>query len=556
MQDRLRFLLIVLLIISALGFGCGLISCSGLWLYGYLSSREGGTPFPMKPPLLPFTPRAAPAKGGTLRIAGDEPVTLDPALVEDVYSAEYVTKIFSGLVTLDKDLEVIPDLAEKWEVDESGTVYTFYLRKDAVFHDGKPITAQDVKFSLERACDPALNSPVAGTYLDDIVGAVDKLEGRASEIKGVEVLDDYTLRITIDHPKVYFLSKLTYPVAFVVDREAVKAGKDWWKKNPNGTGPFVLEEYDEKGGRIVLRAFDDFYRGKPTIEKVEFFFGEGDPFAMYESGELDVTQVGVSHIEQVKDPANPLSAELRVVPSLDVLYIGLNVEKPPFDDVKVRRAFAYAINRKPIVNVIFAKMAREARGIVPPGMPGYDESPVVIPYDPDKARELLEESSYGGAENLPPITLSAGGAPLAEALANMLGDELGVEIEVEVLEWRDLLKEVNAHNLQMFILGWAADYPDPHNFLDIHFHSGSYSNNTGYANPKVDKLLEEARLESDPVRRMKIYHRAEQMIVEGAPWIPLIHGVDYVLVKPYVKGLKRLPTGTYHLEETYIEPRR
>jgi ABC-type oligopeptide transport system substrate-binding subunit len=198
-------------------------------------------------------------------------------------------------------------------------------------------------------------------------------------------------------------------------------------------------------------------------------------------------------------------------------------------------------------------MVNEAKGILPPGMPGYNEKVEGLACEPSKAAEFLKKSSYGSAENLPPITLSVSGESLvAEALVRMYKDKLGVEVEIEQMPWDLFLKEVNRHNLQMFILGWSADYPDPHNFLDIHFHSQSPGNNTGYSNPEVDKLLEEARVEKEHGKRMALYQKAEELILKDAPWVPLFHGIDYILVKPYVRGLVLLPTGTYYFNKTYI----
>ncbi len=544
MQSRAKFLLIILSVLALLC--CAIIfTGGGLWaLYRYLAPKE-------KEATTPLPAAVTPRLGGTLRIAGSEPITLDPALVEDVYSAEYVTKIFSGLVTLNENLEVVPDLAERWEVSPDGTVYTFYLRKNARFHDGKPVTAEDVKYSLERACDPETGSRTAGIYLDDIVGVKERLARKTDEIEGVKVVDKYTLRITVDAPKAYFLAKLTYPVAFVVDKENVESGPDWTSK-PNGTGPFKLKNYDPDKG-ITLEAFDDFYGGRPYVDRVEFIFPEGSPFVMYQTEELDVTSVGVANIEQVLDPKNPLSKELMKVPSLDLMYVAFNVEREPFDDPDVRRAFACATDRKSIVKALLKGMVNEAKGILPPGMPGYTDKAKGLICEPSQAMDFLRRSSYGGPEELPPITLSvSGSSQIAEALVEMYKDKLGVLVEIEQMPWELFLQEVNRHNLHMFILGWSADYPDPHNFLDIHFHSQSVGNNTGYSNPEVDKLLEEARVEKDHERRMTLYQKAEELILRDAPWIPLFHGVDYILVKPYVRGLVLLPTGTFYLNKTFI----
>ena len=171
------------------------------------------TPAPTRPPMS--------AKRTTLRLVGGDPVTLDPALAGDTTSHAYVAEIFSGLVMLDKDLRVRPDLAERWQISDDGKTYTFSLRKNARFHDGRPVSARDFKYSIERAANPALGSKTAETYLGDIVGVKDKLQKRASAVSGVRVVDDYTVEITIDAPRAYFLAKLTYPTAYLVDQNTL-----------------------------------------------------------------------------------------------------------------------------------------------------------------------------------------------------------------------------------------------------------------------------------------------------------------------------------------------
>jgi len=501
----------------------------------------------------PSTSAPRPSSGSTadLRLVALPPETMDPALVGDLDSARYVYNVFSGLVSLDEELQVRPELAEAWEVSPDGLVYTFHLRHDAQFHDGRPVTAEDVRYSLERACDPATRSRVAGAYLADIVGVKEKLAGQAETIRGVEVLDDYTIRLTIDAPKSYFLSKFTHSTAFVVDREQVESDPEWLR-HPNGTGPYRLVEWTDD--QIVLEPNPHYYGDRPGVRRVVCHTSvSGSPMTMYETGELDVVPVSSDQIERVMDPANPLNRELRVVPLLDTFYVGLNVREPPFDDPKVRRAFAMGLNRKAIVSVLLKGRAEEARGILPPGMPGYNPDLEGIPYDPEQASVLLAESRYGGPEGLPPITLSVGGSgQLGEALAEMWGDSLGANVDVEV-PMGGIGTEWNEGRLQMVVLGWIADYPDPENFLDLLFHSQSPQNSTGYSNPKVDELLEAARAEQDQEKRFALYREAEKLIVQDAPWIPLYHTESHLLVKPYVKDLVMTPQGLYDLRRVRVE---
>ena len=491
--------------------------------------------------------------GGTLHLYGQEPVTLDPALAGDANSHEYIGKIFSGLVRMSGDLDVLPDIAERWEMDDSGTAYTFYLRPNIKFHDGRAVTAHDVKYSIERACDPATGSRVASSYLGDIVGVLDKLDDRADQVSGVEVVGDYTLRITIDAPKAYFLAKLTYPTSFVVDREQVQdAADDWWKE-ANGSGPFQLTSFGSDF--ITLQANNDFYRRPPILDEAIYHLTGGGAVGQYENGEIDVAPVSASDIDRALDPGNPLHDDLVIVRSLDTWYLAFNTTMPPFDDLKVRQAFAYATNKQAIANIILNKMVDPAVGILPPNMPGHNEEMAGIPFDSDKALDLLDESSY--ADELPPIVFTVSGqggaSAVDEALTESYRQILGVEIEIQQTSWPRFLDGLNERQFQMFSLGWIADYPDPENFLDILFHSQSEYNHMEYSNPEVDTLLESARTESDRQTRLNLYQQVEEMLVWDAAWVPLYHGIDYQLVKPYVKGLVISPQGFYFLEDVVVE---
>ncbi len=486
-----------------------------------------------------------------LRLYAQEPVTLDPALAGDANSTEIINKIFNGLVSLNKEMEVVPELAESWEASEDSLTYTFHLRDNIRFQDGTSITAQDFKYSIERATDPKTGSRVASSYMQDIVGAMDKLAGRASEVSGYQVVDDRTIRITLDAPRAYFLSKLTYHTFDVLDRRNVEQGGGTWWLKPNGSGPFVLEKMDRN--EIVLRANKNYVFGEPAIGTVHFTLRGGSPMTMYEQGELDAVIVPSSYIEQVLDPTNPLSADLVVVPSLDVWYLAFDTQQAPFDDLKVRQAFAHATNKEGIAKVLLQKTVIPAKGILPPEMPGYNENLQGLAYDPETAKTLLAESSYKEGSRLPPVIFGTSGTddtdPLAAALTEMYADILGVDIEINQVSWDAFQEDLYNHVFQMFMLGWVADYPDPEDFLDVLFHSESEQNHARYRNPEVDALLEQARGESNHDKRMELYRQAEEMIVHDAPWVPIYHGINYVLVKPYIEGLTITPQGEYHLTE-------
>jgi len=492
---------------------------------------------------------------GVLNLWDTGPLTLDPAISADVTSHMYVMQIFSGLVRLDHELNIVSDIAESREKSPDGKTYTFHLRQGVKFHSGRDVKAADFKYSWERACDPATGSGTAATYLGDIVGAKDMLAGKAEEISGVEVLDDYTLRVTIDAAKAYFLNKLAYPTAFVVDRDNVESGEGWWRE-PNGTGPFKLKEWKEEQWLILERS--QIYYGEPAkLEQVVYLLS-GVPMTLYETGQIDVVSVYLAYIDRVRDETGPFYPELAVTPELSLYYIGFNTAQPPFDDVNVRRAFCHAVDKERIAKVILRDMINEADGILPPGMPGYNEALEGLDYDVEKAIELIAASRYGDVSNLPPITLTVEG--YGNSIPSYLGaiiqewqQNLGVEVSVRQLEPGNFLYNPKQEKDEMFELGWVADYPDPHNFLDILFYTGSENNIFEYSNPSLDASLDQAAIEQDGSLRLAMYQQAEQLVVDEAPCLPLFHGANYILVKPDVKDYELSPLGIPDLSKVYRE---
>ena len=483
-----------------------------------------------------------PVSGATLYRLWSDPPTLDPHLAGDTTSAGIIVEVFGGLATIDKQLEIVPDLAENWEITGGGLTYTFNLRDDIQFHDGRAVTAEDVKWSMERATDPATEAPTVSVFLGDIVGVNDKLDGNASEISGVKVIDERTISVTADAPKAYILAKLSYPTSFVLDRNNVEGAENWLNQ-PIGTGPFLLDEYIP-GELIRLTANQDYHLGAPHVAQVDHILSGGDALLMYENDEIHVTGVGLTSLDAILDPANPLSGDVqRAPPSFSTYYMGLNVEQPPFDDLNVRLALNHAIDRATISEVLLRGLLVPAEGVLPPSFPGYDPNIGGYPFDPEKAKRLLAESKYGAnMEDFPDIILSLPGSfgasigPTTEAILEMWSQTLGIEVEVQQTEWATYLQDQRQGRFQMTGgSGWIADYPDPENFLDVLLHSESEDNHTNYANPEVDRLLEQARTEQDQAKRFDLYNQAEKLIVSDAPWIPLWHGDSgYVLIKPNV----------------------
>ena len=501
-----------------------------------------------------------PLEGGRFVRLFVDPPTLDPHLTTDATSAQIIVEVFGGLVTIDKDLNVVSDLAESWDISNDGRVYTFRIRPDAVFHDGKPVTAEDVRWSLERATDPLTEAPNVDQYLGDIVGVDAKINGDALEISGLRVINERTIEITIDGSKSFFLAKLTYPTAFVLDKENIEANPKNWFRKPNGTGPFRMTEY-KVGETLILSRHEGYHLGPAKLAEVEMILSGGTSMLMYENDEIDIAGVGLADIDRLQEPTNSLNGELhRAAPQFSIQYIGLNVNEPPLDDRKVRQALNLAIDKNEIATIVLGDQVVPATGILPPGFPGFSESVSGYEFDPVRAKQLLLESKYGDdLDNIPPITITTPGSFGAnvsldmEVVLAMWEKNLGITTEFQQTEFATFLKDLNKRRFQMFDIGWIADYPDPENFLDILFYGDSSNNHTNYSNPVVDSLLEQARIETDEAKRFKIYNEVEQTILDDAPWIPLWYsGERYLLIKPNVHDYFQTPLIIPKLRHVYL----
>ncbi len=476
---------------------------------------------------------------------GGQPLTLDPAKTHGGPDGE-LGHIFSGLVTLDQTMQVQPELAAGWAVSDDGRTYTFYLRQNALFHDGRAVTAQDVVYSWERAANPATGSDTAQTYLGDIAGVQEMLDGQADHISGLRALDDHTLEVQLREPVVYFLQKLAYPVAFVVDKNNVTAAN--WEHRPNGTGPYKLQTWRDDD-LIVLERFDSYYLEPAATRHIVINLGPGLSLARYEQGQIDLVGIGGANLERARDPNNRFYDELETAVALCTATIGLNNRLAPFDDARVRQAFNLALDRELLIETFSDGNAILSAGVLPPGMPGYIYKPERgYPYDPEKARQLLAEAGYSDMSQFPTLTYTTSGygsvGGYTAALITMWQDNLGVTIEPHIIDPYQYFEELYSGNVGHFYdSGWCADYPDPQNFLDILYHSRSRQNNGGYQNATVDALLEAARVERDVTRRMALYAEIEDMIVADAPVVFLNHGLSAVLVGPELQNYVLTPFG-------------
>lgn len=475
------------------------------------------------------------------------PTTLDPALVEDGDTIDMLMQVYEGLVMWSEKNEVVPNIAEKWEVSPDGRTYTFHLRGDVKFHEPyqRVVTAEDFVWSITRALLPATKSPTCRSYLLDIDGAADVADGRTPTLRGLKAIDAKTLQITIDKRKPYFLGKLTYPTAYVVCREAIeKQGGKFSELTVIGTGPFAMADY-RLGYSVTLAANPDYHLGKPVLDGIErpVLADSNARQTKFEGDGLDITDIQRADLPRLrKDPE--LSKQLREFSRANVWYLALNQQDfKPFKDKRVRQAFAMAIDKDTVIQIALQGTAVKAQGIVPPGVPGRNDKLACLAFSPDSARKLLADAGFPGGQGFPRLTISfrQGYKYIEDAAIAVRSDlkrNLGIEVDLQQVEWAQFLTQRANGNMPCYLLRWSADYLDPQNFLSLMLRTGSNENQVGYSNPEFDKLCDAADIEPDTAKRTKLYADAERIAVDDAPWAPLFHLRDVELHKPRVRGLR------------------
>ncbi len=484
---------------------------------------------------------------GTFRgVFTSDPPTLDPAQATDTTSSAVLRQIFDTLVELDEHLEPRPGLAERWTISSDQRVYTFTLRPGVKFQNGRVLKAADVKFSFERAARGK-----RPWVFSKITGAEAFINGAGpGEITGIRARDDRTVEIRLDRPFAPFLFLMAYDAASVVPREETERLGAAFATHPVGTGAFRLKEW-RRDDRLVLEAAPEHFRGAPGVERAVFRIipAEITRFNDYKAGNLDVTDIPTGHCRAVKADS-ALRSQVAVWPTLGTHAVRFNMEKPPFDDRRIRLAVAHAIDPRGVVQGLLEGCVIAGQGILPPALPGYNPKVRGPGFDRDKARALLAEAGFPGGRGLGPITFNFNTGDLNQRIAELLQAQLrevGITLELRRLDWAAHLKVVDAGAITMFRQGWIADYPDPENFLTVLFHSrnvGAAGNTSRYRNPELDRLLDRADGMAAGAARMKLYQEAEQRLLDEGAWITLYHYASRALIRPGVKGLERSPLST------------
>ncbi len=463
--------------------------------------------------------------------------------MRDAGSAGYAIEVFAGLTRVNAQLRPEPALARAWEVTDGGRRYLFELRDGLRFHDGRPLTADDVHWSWERALHPSTGSHTAGVTLGHIEGAEALQSGATDSLSGVRVLSDQLLEVRLVQRAAYFPALVAQGASLVIDRENVAQGPDW-SLRPNGSGPYRLTSFQRRS-EVVLESAPTYHprQSGPAIVRLAEL-APGEALLRYEQDQLDVIRVGGANVDRFSDPREPRAAELRQTPTLALAYLGFNTSRPPFDDHHARRAFAHAIDRPRINRVTLWGHHAEARGILPPGMPGFRADYAGLPFDLDAARRELELSRHGPVEAWPELIVATPGAglsagPITRAVVEPWRDQLGVDISVEQFDFLDYLDVVEnlttaKSSWHAYVVSWIADFPDPFGFLDMLFGSNRPDNYGGFSDGFVDLLLALASSEPRHERRLALYRLAESRIVERGAVVPIYHSVSHELVQPWV----------------------
>jgi len=517
----------------------------------------GGCVVPLDgPPSGPASDDRPPRSGGVLRLAsGDDVRTLDPALGYDVVSWSFEQMLFDTLVDYDTGTRIVPELATSWEESQDGKRIVFHLRPDVRFASGRPFAAADAKYSLERLLKPSLHSQGA-EFFQDVVGAAAYAAGEAAEVTGITTPAPDRVEFALEAPDPLFLHKLAMPFAAVVDREAVeREGDVGFARRPAGTGPFVVAEWIAWQRLRLARNPTYFRPGLPYLDGVELTIGVSDQLAWfkYQRGELDIAGIPSAEFTRVMADARYRPVVLERT-TLRTQYLGFNCATPPFDRVPVRQAINLAVDKQRLLELIDGRGV-PANGILPPDMPAYDPSTPIYPHDPAAARARL--AGAGLADGFSTVLWASrddGSMRIAQSIQQDLR-AIGVALAIKPVDFPALIEAIrHAGQVPLFLLGWEADFPDPSNFLAVLLHSRGRgaNNNTFYADPEVDRLLDEAEPLLDPVRRNSLFHAAEVRIMQDAPWVPLFHPVSFAVRHPRVRGYQLHPLRPARLDTTWV----
>lgn len=492
---------------------------------------------------------AEPAKGATAKTAGarflifnnlKEPEYIDPTMISGVYERNVVDALFEGLLSYDpKDLHPLPGIALRWEVSADGQTYTFFLRHNAQWSDGKPITAHDFVYAWERVLHPKTASSYA-FIMFYIKNAKAYNSGRLTDPTqlGFKALDNTTLQVTLENPTPFFPYLAAFHTYMPVPKWAVEQhGSNWTRPEHIVTsGAFVLKSWVPHKEIVVAKNPNYWDAANVQLAGIRFLPIEDHETALklYESGELDINwEILPTRAAGLMDRPDFVQFTY-----LESNFYRINTTRPPLNDPRVRRALALAVDRKVLAERYLQKAAAPIGTITPPGLPGY-ASPEGIAFNPTEGKRLLAEAGFGTAKPFPTLTIlfntEARHRMVAEVIQQMWKEHLGITVELHNEEWKSYLKTMEQMNYDIARSGWVGDYLDPNTFLDL-WTSTSTQNWTGWVNRQYDALIGAAETEANPQKRIEQLQKAEALLLAETPLLPLFTMTKQMLVRPYVKG--------------------
>jgi oligopeptide transport system substrate-binding protein len=518
----------------------------GFTRWRYTQQREGAT--------LPEAPHA-------LRLVWYPPQTLDPAMCRDIGSGCLIEQLHSGLVDLTPEMTVVPDVATDWQIAKGGCEYTFRLRQDVCWTDGAPVTAHDFAYAWRRVLDPALGSPSA-RMLYDIKGAEAYHQGYGhSEDVGVRAEGNHTLVVELEQPACQFLYLLTYTALLPVPYHVLEAHGGAWDETVDyvGNGPFKLGPRRTKD-RVVLipnRVYHGTCSG--NVSQVEIRLADPPAWASgladYAADMLDIYALTELSPSEMARALGQHATDHVAAPALVAHFFVFDTAHPPFDDLRIRRAFTMALDRAQLASLVTAgTMAPALGGLLPAGMPGHSPG-IGLPHDPAQARSLLAEAGYLGGDRFPPVRVLTAPGPITDAFTEeacaQWRQKLGIEVTIHgTRDWSEFYRRLPSEVPSLFSGGWLADYPDPDNFLRV----GLPSQMVSWQNEAYRHLVEEATRCQDQAQRLARYREADRILVEEAPVLPLVYQRWHLLIKPWVTRYPVSPQRCWFWKDVVIEP--
>lgn len=504
---------------------------------------------------------------------GSEPKTLDPTLNSAVESGTIIVNAFEGLTKFGEGDKPVAGVAETWDISTDGLTYTFHLRNNAKWSDGKAVTAKDFEYAWKRGMNPDTAAEYANYYYYIKNGEAYNTKKGTAEDVGVKATDDSTLVVTLENVTPYFLQLTAFPTYSPVRQDMVEANKSTWATKPEtyiSNGPFKLSEWRPKD-KIILEKNTNYWNASAIkLDRLEFSMIEEatSRLSAYRSGQLDYIEGPPSQ----EVPTLLEKKEAVALPYLGTYYFSINVTPKAasvnaaaakaLSDVKVRRALTLAIDRESIVKNVLKAGQVPATGFVPPGVPataGGDFTTKTF-FDPkgnvDEAKRLLSEAGYPNGQGFPSITLlyntGSGHQDVAQAVQDMWRKNLGINVELANQEWK--VFQVTRTNKEYLIArdGWIGDYMDPMTFLEL-FTSASGNNNPGYSSPAYDAKINAAKKETDAAKRDQAMRDAETILMTDMPIVPIYFYVNVAMIKDYVKGTRKSQLGYVFFENAYVQ---